>query len=272
MSNEPAGPAGVFDRAADTYDAVGVDWFVPIAAGLIQELQPAAGERALDIGCGRGAALFPLAEGVGPTGHVLGIDLSPRMVAATAADAAGLPQVELRVADASAPGLPAASFDVISSSLVLFFMADPAASAATWAELLVPGGRLGVATFGAQDPQWAAIDELFVPYLPKGMFDARTTGKNGPFGSDAGVESLLRDAGLLDVRTVRAEVSAVFKNPEHWLDFSWSHGQRVMWESVPADQHEALQDAAFVLLEGSASKTGTITFRQEIRYTLGRRA
>ena len=141
MTDEPAGAAGVFDRAADTYDAVGVDWFVPIAGGLIDALEPAPGERALDIGCGRGAALFPLAAAVGPSGHVLGIDLSPRMIAATKADAADLPQVELRVADASAPGLPTSSFDLIASSLVLFFMPDPAAAAAAWAELLLPGGQ-----------------------------------------------------------------------------------------------------------------------------------
>ena len=271
MESEPAGVIGVFDRVADTYDAVGVEWFGPIAGGLVQQLGPAAGERALDIGCGRGAALFPLAEAVGPTGHLLGIDLSPRMIAATARDAAAFPQIELRVADASNPGLPTASFDLIASSLVLFFLTDPAAALTVWRELLVPGGRLGLATFGEQDPSWKAIDALFLPYLPPGMKDARTSGRQGPFASDEGVEGLLLAAGLLDVRTVRSVVSPVFKNPEHWLDFSWSHGQRAMWEAVPAEHHEALQDAAFSLLEESASKTGTITFTQEVRYTLGRR-
>lgn len=272
MDQTPASTGGIFDRVAETYDAVGVEWFGPIARGLVAELQPAPGERALDIGCGRGAALFPLADAVGSAGHVLGIDLSARMIAATAQDAAGFPQVELRVADASAPGLPTASFDVIASSLVLFFMTDPAAALAGWHDLLVPGGRLGVATLGQQDPQWQAIDALFSPYLPKGMMDARTSGQSGPFASDQGVEKLLSSAGLVDVRTTRAVVSPVFRNPEHWLDFSWSHGQRAMWEAVPPKKHEALQDAAFSLLEAASSKTGAITFTQEIRYTLGRRA
>ncbi|CAA9310725.1 MAG: hypothetical protein AVDCRST_MAG16-123, partial [uncultured Frankineae bacterium] len=34
----PPGVAGVFDRAADTYDAIGVPWFGPIAQGLVEEL------------------------------------------------------------------------------------------------------------------------------------------------------------------------------------------------------------------------------------------
>src|ERR1700709_409526 len=104
MTQELTGIAGVFDRAAETYDSVDVEWFGPIARGLVSALNPAPGKNALDIDCGRGAALFPRAEGIGPAGHVLGIDISPRMIAATAAEAASLSQVELRVADATSPG------------------------------------------------------------------------------------------------------------------------------------------------------------------------
>lgn len=273
MTAEPAGIAGVFDRAADTYGAVGVEWFGPIARGLVDELRPAAGARALDIGCGRGAALLPLAAAVGPTGQALGIDLSPRMVEATAADLSDLPQVEVRVADAMDPGLDPgidpASYDVIASSLVLFFLPDPAAALAAWSRLLAPGGRLGVATFGPQDERWAAIDNLFTPYLPPGMRDARTTGRRGPFGSDEGVERLLSGAGLVQVRTVTRTVEASFRDPEQWLDFSWSHGQRAMWEAVPADRHDQLRREAFALLSDLPRPDGRIRLLQSVRYTLG---
>src|SRR5687768_2643315 len=125
MTDSPAGIAGVFDRAADSYDAVGVPWFGPIAAGLAEELDVRPGERVLDIGCGRGAALVPLARSTGATGSALGIDLAPRMVERTAEDVADLPWVEVRVGDASAPDLPTSSYDVVSSCLVLFFLPDP---------------------------------------------------------------------------------------------------------------------------------------------------
>jgi ubiquinone/menaquinone biosynthesis C-methylase UbiE len=53
--------AALFDQLADSYDQVGVDYFQPIAEGLVGRLKPQTGERVLDIGCGRGAALLRLA-------------------------------------------------------------------------------------------------------------------------------------------------------------------------------------------------------------------
>ena len=55
--------AGVFDRAAPTYDAVGVAMFGPIAERLVAELDLRPGERVLDVGCGRGAVLLRAARG-----------------------------------------------------------------------------------------------------------------------------------------------------------------------------------------------------------------
>ncbi len=274
-----AGPAAVFDRAADTYDAVGVPWFGPIAQSLVTALAPQPGERALDLGCGSGAALLPLALAVGSTGSALGIDLAPRMVARAAAAAAraagdGPPAaaVEVRVGDAAAPELPAASYDVVAASLVLFFLPDPAAAVGRWAQLLASGGRLGVTTFGEQDRRWQRVDALFAPHLPPGLRDARTSGRSGPFASDAGVEELLRGAGLEEVATVGSTVDAVFHDAEHLVAFTWSTGQRAMWEAVPAPGRAALEREVVELARTFQEPSGTIRFSQRVRCTLGRRA
>ncbi len=272
-SSTPGDVAGLFDRVADTYDAVGVEWFGPIAAGLVAALNPQPGERALDIGCGRGAVLLRLAEAVRADGHVTGLDLAPRMVDAARRSAAdrGLGQIEVVVADAMAPGLQAAGFDVVASSLVLFFLPDPAAAVAAWKSLLRPGGRLGVATFGPNDPVSDQVDAVFAPYLPPGMADARTTGRSGPFGSDAGMEALVRGAALTAVRTVAGTVGAVFRDPDQWHEFTWSHGQRAMWEAVPAGERATVRRAAYAILEPHRRDDGSIVLRQQLRYTLGRR-
>jgi ubiquinone/menaquinone biosynthesis C-methylase UbiE len=267
MASSPAGVAGVFDRAADTYDAVGVPWFGPIAQGLVEELAVRPGERVLDIGCGRGAALVPLAHAAGPTGTVLGIDLAPRMVELTAADVRDLPQVEVRVGDAMSPDLPPESYDVAASCLVLFFLPDPAAALRAWVDLLVPGGRMGVTTFGPQDERWKALDDLFTPFLPQGVPDPRARGRSGPFASDEGMERLLSEAGLAQVRTAHRTVRAEFASPQKWLDFSWSHGVRGMWEAVPEEERDDVQRQAFALLESFDD----LAFTQDIRHTLGRR-
>ena len=263
--------AGVFDRSAATYDAVGVAWFTPIAELLVAELAPQPGVNALDIGCGRGAALWPLAQAVGPAGAVTGIDLSTAMVDATRKDvsARGLSNVDLQVMNASAPDLPASSYDVIAASLVLFFLPDPLAALRSWHALLAPGGRLGVSTFANQDPNWVALDDVFTPFLPPQMLDARASGTRGPFASDAGVAEFLSRAGLVDVATTSADVVAVFDDPEHWLTWSWSHGQRAMWEAVPEGDRAEVKAGAIGVLESIAAADGAIRLTQRVRYTLG---
>jgi ubiquinone/menaquinone biosynthesis C-methylase UbiE len=265
--------AAIFDQVATSYDSVGVPWFRPIAERLVAELAPAPGERALDIGSGRGAVLFPLAEAVGLTGQVIGIDLAKGMVEALMADVTdrNLTQVDVLRQDAANPTFDPASFDLIASSLVLFFLPDPAAALRRWHDLLVPGGRLGVSSFGPRDANFVAVDDVFTPFLPAQMLDARTSGTAGPFASDAGMEELLASVGFRDLRTVGAEVAAVFRDADHWVEWSRSHGQRAMWTAVPENRHAEVRAEIARVLEGARENGGPITLRQQIRYTLGRR-
>lgn len=262
--------AALFDQVASSYDAVGVEWFRPIARGLLAEVSPQPGERAVDIGCGRGAVLLPLAQAVGPTGHVTGFDLSAEMVRQTQADvdASGMTHVDLVVTDASAPALPATTYDLAVASLVVFFLPEPVRALRAWRELLVPGGRLGISTFADRDPRWMELDAVFKPYAPPGVLDPRTR-ESGPFGSDAGVTGLLEEAGFADIRTSQIEVPAVFRDEDHWHTWSWSHGQRVMWEWVPAEERPAVRDAAYAVLADCHDADGAIRLAQRVRFTLG---
>jgi ubiquinone/menaquinone biosynthesis C-methylase UbiE len=265
--------ADLFDTLADTYDAVGVDFFRPIAEGLVREVGPLPGQRVLDVGCGRGAALVPLAEAVTESGTALGIDVSPRMVelARDAMSAAGV-AAEVRVADATAPGLPAESFDAVVSSLVLFFLPDPVAALRAWRTLLVDGGSIGVATFGAHDERWRrSVDAVLQRFAPPGSVDARTTGAQGPFASDEGMEGLVRSAGFRSVRTVTATVSPRFDDADHWRRFSMSVGQRQFWMSIPPDQLDSVTSDVFAAVDACRDDDGRIGFDQEVRYTLALR-
>jgi ubiquinone/menaquinone biosynthesis C-methylase UbiE len=265
--------AAVFDRVADTYDSVGVPWFTPIAERLVAEVAPVPGERALDLGTGRGAALWALAQAVGPTGHVTGLDLAARMVRATRleAQARGLTTVEVLVADAGSPDLPQAGFDIAVASLVLFFLPDPSTALQAWLALLRPGGRLGVSTFGTRDAAWELLDDVFTPFLPPQLLDARTSGTRGPFASDAGVEELLTSAGFTQVRTAHLDLPVRFADVEQWRNWSFSHGQRTHWEAVPERHRAEVLDTAAERLQAAGDPDGGFTLTQEIPYTVGGR-
>jgi ubiquinone/menaquinone biosynthesis C-methylase UbiE len=262
--------AALFDSLADRYDQVGVDFFQPIADSLLAELGPRAGESWLDIGCGRGAVLLPAATSIGPSGTATGTDISPAMVESVRRIAAeqGLMNVRVLVDDAQDPAPGGEPVDAISSSLVLFFLADPAAAVAAWLPLLSPGGRIGITTFGGVDPRWAEVDSVFDAYLPPAMKDARTSGRTGPFSSDAGMEALVAGAGFADVDTVSGTVPVRFTDVDHWHEFTWSVGQRAMWLSVPEAERPAVLDQARRRLDEIAAPDGSITFSQPIRHTL----
>ena len=274
MDDPIARVAALFDALSSTYDAVGVDFFQPIAASLLGAVPPTPDERWLDVGCGRGAVLLQAAEGVLPSGSVTGIDISPAMVdlANTQAQAAGLRNAHALVGNAISPDFAEGSFDVVASCLVLFFLPDPGEALRSWLRLLVPGGRLGVTTFGENDPRLAHIDDVFRPYLPPAMLDARASGQHGPFASDAGMQGLVASAGFCDVRTVVETIPVRFANGEKWHDFSWSVGQRMMWLAVPEDQRPAVKEQALERFAACANADGSVVFTQEIRHTLARRS
>ncbi len=106
----------------------------------------ATGWKVLDVGCGPGYATFDLARLVGPTGRVVGIDVSQRFVEALDRDARarGAAHVEARLGDVTAMDLPEGAFDGAWARWVLCFVPDPEAVVAKVARALRPGGTFAV--------------------------------------------------------------------------------------------------------------------------------
>lgn len=256
----------LFDRVASSYDQSGVAFFGPIADRLVDALDPREGERCLDVGCGRGAVAQRLVERVGPSGEVLGLDLSPEMVRLAAADTPG---ARFEVGDAMAPGPADAGWDLIAASLVLFFLPDPVAALTAWNARLRPGGRAGVTTFGAQDATWREVDAVLQPYLPD--LDPRSAQAMERFKTDEGVEQMLTAAGLVDVRTSRTSLPVVFADTDQWFAFSMGTGQRRAWQSVPEDERAAVRARCEQALQAGRRPDGAFEVAQDVRVTTGRR-
>jgi len=263
----------LFDEAANAYDRVdGIDYFGPIADGLLEQLAPQAGERTLDVGCGSGALLVSLARSVAPNGRATGIDAAPSMVVRAREEAAAQSvKVEVLVGDAQAPDFPPESFDVVGSSLVLFFLSDPVAALAAWRELLVDGGRVGISTFRGFNDSWHPVNAVFDAFTPPADPNPRAPAASSPFASDEGVEKLLGAAGYRGVRTVCSSISVRFDDVDQWERWSRSHGQLRRWKMVPLERLPEVRTAAADALELTRDANGRMGFDQQIRYTLGRR-
>jgi arsenite methyltransferase len=114
----------------------------PFALGDIQR-----GERVIDCGSGAGADALIAARLVGPTGAVIGIDMTREMLATARANAegVGLTNVEFREGLLEALPVETGWADVVISNGVLNLVPDKAAALAEMYRVLRPGGRLQAA-------------------------------------------------------------------------------------------------------------------------------
>ena len=262
--------AAVFDRASATYDRVGVDFFATFGRRLVEAAAVAPGERVLDLGTGRGAVLQPALAAVGEGGRVLGIDLAPGMVERTAAEVADRRNAEVRLGDAADPAVGDERFDAVLSSLVLFFLDDPAAALRRWAGLLVPGGRLGLCTFlpDGDDERFRAAVQDFVevpadaPPPPEGPT---------PFElvkDTAWLDQAITDAGLSGIEAQVLRHETVFDDVEQWWRWAWSHGMRSALELIPEARHAAFKDVIAADLARDARPDGRLAFHVTVRFTV----
>lgn len=256
--------AGVFDRAAETYDSVGIDYFTQFGRHLVAVSGLRPGDVVLDAGCGRGAATFPAAEAVGPDGAVHAIDLAPAMVERLAA--AAPPNVTASVGDAESPAFAPASFDAVLSGFVIFFLPDPARALRSYRALLRPGGTVALSTFPAQPPgKWAEVGTVISRYLPEAPAPGRPD--QSPVAKPEGLAAALADAGFTDVRQTTEEHEVVFRDLDQWWAWVWSHGQRGPLERIPADRLDDAQAELYALLGADVAPGDPLVLRQRVTYT-----
>src|SRR5215471_21128776 len=94
----------------------------PILQATLERAQLRQGERVVDIGCGTGATSIALGERVGPTGHVLGVDVSEPMLARATARLPADAPIRFVRADATTYPFQVAAFDLLFSRFgVMFF-------------------------------------------------------------------------------------------------------------------------------------------------------
>jgi arsenite methyltransferase len=165
----------------------------PLALLELQE-----GETVLDLGSGGGIDCFMAARRVGPTGHVIGVDMTPEMLDRARRNAAdgGFDNVEFRLGEIEHLPVADGDVDAIISNCVINLVPDKAAVFRDAFRVLKPGGRLSVSdivTLGDIPVRLRESAEAYVACL------------SGAIERDAYLD-LMREAGFEDV-TVTSERS-----------------------------------------------------------------
>ncbi|MEJ7726401.1 MAG: class I SAM-dependent methyltransferase [Actinomycetes bacterium] len=207
--SEVAGPRWV--RARNQHDAL----LAPFHGPLLAAAGARTGERGLDAGCGFGTTTLALAAQVGPTGSVVGADISSSMIAelerrvaerdardATATDDVGGAPIETLLADVQVGPLPG-PFDLVVSRFGIMFFDDPSAAWANLQTATRPGGRLAFVCWQQpEDNPWSRVPALAA--LAVSPSDVEPPGPDDPGPSSladpARVRSLLGAAGWQQVR------------------------------------------------------------------------
>lgn len=203
-------------------------------ASVVEALNPAPGDRLLDLGCGTGG-VAEIAATSGAT--VVGIDLAPGLIETAKARAAerGL-TIDYRVGDCESLDLDDATFDLVGSSVGIMFAPDHEATASELARVTRPGGRIALANW-KPGPGVQEIFGVMAPFQP-------APPPSSPFdwGDERRVEELLGDAFDLDFET-RDNVVAYGSAEEYWQDMVQNYGPtKVLHESL-GDRGEELHRA-----------------------------
>ncbi|KAK6430593.1 hypothetical protein LTR95_013248 [Oleoguttula sp. CCFEE 5521] len=135
----------LYDDRATRYDD---SWHPRFARHVVELLDLQPSEHVLDLACGTGLVTFAAAQAVGPTGTIIGVDISSGMLAQAHLKRQNTNVGNVQLHQHSITGLSSLAavrgrhFDAITCASALVLLSNPALALKHWARFLKPGGKL----------------------------------------------------------------------------------------------------------------------------------
>ena len=249
-------------RLQDQLDEV----FGDVTAAAIKAAAPHEGERALDIGCGCGASVLALAQWVGSTGRVLGVDISEPMlsVARRRLGSRKTENASLALADAAIERFEPQAYDLAFSRFGVMFFDEPTEAFANIHRSLKPEGRLAFVCWRPyrDNPFFSAPFEAAKPLLPADDAPKPDPDAPGPFAfaDPERVRRILDASGFRSISVEPADVALPLAGPG-----DVEAATRLVTQigpvaraltSADAEQRRAVEDAVKQVLAGFDGSEG----------------
>lgn len=240
MSRHKQWVSEIFDRAASNYGTKSSSFFSTFGKRLSEQVNVPPGSHVLDIATGRGAVLFPLAQKVGSSGRLAGIDISREMLKNTAEEARvkNLSWIELEHMDAEELSFEAESFDFVFCGFALFFFPSIPRALAEFKRVLKPGGKLIASTWG-NDSELDAWLNAEIEKISKAKSLAAT-----PLWTATDLLHVLKEASFQDIEIIEETKIFTHDSAEKWWESLWNHVTRAKLEQLSSAHVNHLKRAA----------------------------
>lgn len=174
----------------------------PLGLRVMELLGLKEGDRVADIGCGTGQTCLQLGNEVGSSGSVLGVDVSPAMVAAAKERTSGLSWIEIILADAQNFAFKPNSFDALYSRFGVMFFSDPVRAFKNLHGSLKEAGKIAFVCWRQLEENDLDIIPLraAMPYLPARLTPNLNESVHFSFSDPRFVRDTLTEAGFRDVQ------------------------------------------------------------------------
>lgn len=198
----------------------------PLGDLALAKLDAKEGEHIIDIGCGAAQTCLQIAETVGPSGSVLGIDLSPTMAEFAMQRTRAASQIRIVRGDAGTIAFKPSGHDALFSRFGVMAFADPVSTFSHLKIALKPNGRLAFVC-------WRGLRENELDYLPFDAAadqlpfdDAQGAETAYPFSfSDAeNIEAVLRKSGFDGIECTAHDISVSAGDLDDTIELCLSAG------------------------------------------------